>query len=44
MIFSNEMSGGYVESDRFEILSGSNVTYEEDLLGFKFKVSPFAFF
>lgn len=44
MIFSNEISGGYKENDRYEILSGNSIYYTEDLLGFKFTVSPFAFF
>ena len=44
IIYSEEMSGGYRESDRYEIISGDKITYEEDLLGFRFKVSPFAFF
>ena len=44
MIYSTELSGGYKENDRFDILSGDSVYYTEDLLGFKFTVSPFAFF
>jgi tRNA (uracil-5-)-methyltransferase len=44
MIYSNEMSGGYKEDDRCELLSGDSIYYTEDLLGFKFTVSPFAFF
>jgi tRNA/tmRNA/rRNA uracil-C5-methylase (TrmA/RlmC/RlmD family) len=43
MIFSNEISGGYKETDRFKVLSGESY-YEEELYGYKFKVSPFAFF
>lgn len=43
MIFSNEISGAYKESDRVKLLSGE-MNYEEELLGFKFTVSPFAFF
>lgn len=43
MIFSDEISGGYKDTDRFKVLSGKSY-YEEDLSGFKFKVSPFAFF
>ena len=38
------MSGGYKEDDRCELLSGDSIYYTEDLLGFKFTVSPFAFF
>lgn len=44
IIYSNEMSGGYKENDRYELLSGDSIYYTEELLGFKFTVSPFAFF
>ena len=43
MIFSHELSGGYKESDRIKSLSGFPY-YEEMLVAFKFRVSPFAFF
>jgi hypothetical protein len=43
MIYANELSGGYKEGDRIEILDGT-MEYEEELFGFKFQVSPFAFF
>mmetsp|Transcript_29748 Transcript_29748/g.21521 ORF Transcript_29748/g.21521 Transcript_29748/m.21521 type:complete len:113 (-) Transcript_29748:380-718(-) len=43
MIFSTELSGGYKENDPMQVLSGSSC-YEELLCGFKFSVSPFAFF
>lgn len=44
MIFSKELSGGYKEEDRYEILKGDGIHYTEELLGYKFTVSPFAFF
>lgn len=44
MIFATEISGGYKEGDRYEVLQGDNIHYSEELLGFKFIVSPFAFF
>ena len=44
MIFSKELNGGYKEEDRYEVLCGSGIHYTEDLLGYKFTVSPFAFF
>ena len=44
MIYSNEMSGGYKEDDRFDLLSGESMHYTEEVAGFKFTVSPFAFF
>jgi len=43
MIFSNELSGGYKETDRIKILSGLPY-YEEMLVDYHFRVSPFAFF
>ena len=43
MIFSKEISGGYKEDDKSELLSGG-WSYHEEVLGFKFTVSPFAFF
>ncbi len=43
MIFSNEISGGYKETDRFKVLSGASY-YEEMLFNYRFRVSPFAFF
>lgn len=43
MIFSSELSGGYKESDKLKLLSGQPY-YEEMLLDYKFRVSPFAFF
>ena len=44
MIYANELSGGYKEGDRYDILSGKSLLYTEQLLDFKFTVSPFAFF
>ena len=44
MIYGTDLSGGYQESDRCELLSGDSIYYTEELLGFKFTVSPFAFF
>ena len=44
MIFSKEINGGYREDDRFDLLSGESMHYTEEVMGFKFKVSPFAFF
>ena len=43
IIFSNEISGGYKETDRVNLLAGQSY-YEEELNGYKFKVGPFAFF
>jgi hypothetical protein len=43
MIFSTELSGGYKETDKVKILSGLPY-YEEKLIDYKFRVSPFAFF
>lgn len=43
MIFATELSGGYKDTDRIKFLSGQP-NYEEYLLDYKFKVSPFAFF
>lgn len=43
MIFANELSGGYKETDRLKILSGLPY-YEEMLVDYQFRVSPFAFF
>eukprot|EP00347_Sterkiella_histriomuscorum_P007969 403346871 len=43
MIFSNEISGAYKETDKVKLLSGQ-MNYEEQLFDFKFTVSPFAFF
>ena len=43
MIFSRDLSGGYKESDRIKILSGLPY-YEEMLVDYKFRVSPFSFF
>ncbi|CDW77363.1 tiny fragments locus 9c protein [Stylonychia lemnae] len=43
MIFSNEISGGYKETDRVKLLGGQDY-YEEKLFDFNFRVSPFAFF
>ena len=43
VIYSSDLSGGYKEGDDWEILSGKG-HYEEVLCGFRFKVSPFAFF
>jgi len=42
MIFSTELSGGYKETDKVKILSGLPY-YEEKLVDYKFRVSPFAF-
>ena len=44
MIFAEEVSGGYAEGDPYELLQGDNLHYTEEVLGFKFTVSPFAFF
>lgn len=44
IIYSNEISGGYKEDDRIELICGDSIYYTEELLGFKFTVSPFAFF
>ena len=44
IIYSSEVSGGYKESDRYELISGDSITYSEEILGFNFNVSPFAFF
>ena len=43
MIYATEMSGGYKETDRIKVLSGRD-HYEEELCGYRFQVSPFAFF
>ena len=43
VIYSNEISGGYKETDRVDQLYGPGY-YEEKLLGVTFWVSPFAFF
>jgi len=43
MIFSQDLSGGYKDSDELRLLAGT-AYYEEILRGFKFRVSPFAFF
>lgn len=44
MIHTRELSGGYKEDDRAELLSGETFSYTEQVYGFKFTVSPFAFF
>jgi tRNA/tmRNA/rRNA uracil-C5-methylase (TrmA/RlmC/RlmD family) len=44
MIFSKEISGGYKEEDNYTLLSGDSISYFEILNGFKFTISPFAFF
>ena len=44
MIFSKEINGGYREDDRFDLLIGESMHYTEEVMGFRFKVSPFAFF
>lgn len=44
MIYAKEISGGYSEGDRLDLLQGDALTYTEDLMGFKFTVSPFSFF
>lgn len=44
MIYSKEISGGYKEEDRYTLLSGDSISYIEILNGFKFTISPFAFF
>ena len=43
MIFTLDISGAYKEQDRLKLLSG-DLYYEENLFGFRFRVSPFAFF
>lgn len=43
IIYSDDISGGYKDSDRLEILYGDNY-YEEVIFGITFRVSPFAFF
>ena len=43
MIFANELSGGYKETDKVKVLSGRSYI-EESLYNYKFQVSPFAFF
>jgi hypothetical protein len=43
MIYSNDLSGGYKDSDELRLLDGQGY-YEEMLREFKFRVSPFAFF
>jgi tRNA/tmRNA/rRNA uracil-C5-methylase (TrmA/RlmC/RlmD family) len=44
MIYSDEISGAYKDTDRIELLCGNSIYYEEEVLGFKFTVSPYAFF
>ena len=44
MIYSDEINGGYKEGDQFDLILGDSMYYTEEVLGFKFKVSPFAFF
>jgi hypothetical protein len=44
MIYSKEISGGYKEEDNYTLLSGDSISYLEILNGFKFTISPFAFF
>ena len=44
IIFSRDISGGYKEDDRAELLVGETLGYQEEVYGFKFMVSPFAFF
>jgi tRNA (uracil-5-)-methyltransferase len=44
IIFSDDIGGGYKEGDECDIISGNSLSYTEDLLGYKFTVSPFAFF
>ena len=43
IVFANDLSGGYKETDTIKILAGQDY-YEEVLNGYKFRVSPFAFF
>lgn len=43
IIYSNEVSGGYRETDKIDQLLGPGY-YEEILCGVTFRVSPFAFF
>lgn len=43
MIFANELSGGYKETDKMKVLSGRPYI-EESLYNYRFQVSPFAFF
>ena len=43
IIYSGEISGGYNENNKVELLSGKDY-YETSLNGYKFTVSPFAFF
>ena len=43
VIYATDLSGGYKEGDEWEVLSGTG-HYEEVLCGFRFTVSPFAFF
>ena len=43
IIYSGEISGGYNENNKVEVLSGKDF-YETNLFGYKFTVSPFAFF
>ena len=43
IIYSNDISGGYKDTDRLELLFGNNY-YEENIFGITFQVSPFAFF
>ena len=44
MVFSKEINGGYTENDRYDLLAGTSLHYTEEVRGFKFTVSPFAFF
>ena len=44
MIFSKEINGGYRENDRFDLLVGDSMHYTDQVMGFRFTVSPFAFF
>ena len=44
IIYSTELSGGYKEGDKSELLFGNSMSYEEEIYGFRFTVSPFAFF
>ena len=43
VIYASDLSGGYKEGDEWEVMSGKG-HYEEVLCGFRFTVSPFAFF
>lgn len=44
IILSDDIGGGYKEGDECEVISGDSLSYTEELLGYKFTVSPFAFF